>query len=223
MEGGRGAAVTSAGASSASTPRTLARGRIHACTGVLVAGGRARRLGGTPKGLLRLHGEPIVNRSVRLFRELFEDVLIVANDPAPYRDLGATIIGDLHLGKGAPGGLHAALSRVQTEWLFLAACDMPFLSREPIEALARRRQGADCVAVRWKGRLEPLHAFWSRAALDSVDRLVREGGPSMWALASTVRLNVMEEGEWAELDAEGRCFSNANTPEDVARMGLALP
>jgi molybdopterin-guanine dinucleotide biosynthesis protein A len=195
---------------------------IAGCTGALVAGGRALRLGGIPKGLLRIAGEPIAGRTLHLFAELFEASLVVANDAAAYASLGAPVVADLVPGKGAPGGLHAALSAARTEWVFAAACDMPFLSAEPIVRLGALRAGVDAVVVRWRGMLQPLHAFWSVACLPVLDRMLRAGDPSLHALAGGVRTRLVEEPEWRAIDPDGRAFENANTPEDAARLGLAL-
>ncbi len=192
------------------------------CTGALVAGGQASRLGGVAKGLLRVGGEPLAARSLRLFDELFGEALIVANDPAPYEAFGVPVVPDRIVGKGAPGGLHAALSSATTSWVFTAGCDMPFLSAGPVSWLANRRD-APAVAVVWRGRLEPLHAFWSRDCLPTVERMLRDGNPSMWKLATAVGARFVPEEEWRAVDPEGRSFENANTPEDVARLGLGGP
>jgi molybdopterin-guanine dinucleotide biosynthesis protein A len=192
---------------------------LGAATGVLVAGGQATRLGGVPKGLLRVGGEAIAARTLRLFRELFGGALVVANDAAPYLPFGAPVVADLVPGKGAPGGLHAALARAGTEWVFTAGCDMPFLERGPIEWLAARRD-APAVAVVWRGRLEPLHAFWSRPCLPVVERMIRGGNPSMWQIATACGARIVGEEEWRLVDPAGRAFENANTPEDVERLGL---
>jgi molybdopterin-guanine dinucleotide biosynthesis protein A len=202
--------------------------RFPDCTGVLLAGGAATRLGGVPKGLLRVAGEPIVARSLRLFGELFAESILVANDPAPYAGSGARIVADLVPGKGAPGGLHAALSHATTPWVFLAACDMPFLAAGPIAWLAERRGASlsvthGAVAVVWKGRLEPLHAFWSRSALPSLDAALRTGDPSMWGIATSIGTHFVAEAEWREIDPDGRAFANVNTPEDAARFGVHSP
>lgn len=194
---------------------------IPDCTGVLVAGGRATRLGGVAKGLLLLDGEPLAARSLQLFGRLFAATLVVANDPRPYAPLGANVVPDALPGKGAPGGLHAALAAARTGWVFTAGCDMPFLAEPPIRFLAGLREAAPAVAVLWRGRLEPLHAFWSRACLPAVDRMVRAGDPSMWKLATAVGARFVSEEEWRSVDPDGRSFENANTPEDVERLGLS--
>lgn len=204
-------------------PGEIASNRLADTTGVLIAGGRAVRMGGQPKGLLRVSGEPIAARALRLFRERFGGHLIVANDPAPWAFLEAPTVPDVIAGKGAPGGLHSALVHARTEWVFTAGCDMPFLSAEGIALLAALREGTLAVIPCWHERLEPLHAFWSRRCLPAVERLLRGGDPSFRELAAAVDARIVSEAEWCAIDPEGRAFENVNTPADAARLGLALP
>jgi len=197
--------------------------RIPDCTGVLVAGGQSRRMGGLPKGLVRRDGETLARRSLALFRDLFGELLVVASDPAPWAGLSVRVIPDAIAGKGAPGGLHAALAAARTGWIFAAACDMPFLSAEAIGFLAARRGAAPAVLVEWERGLEGLHAFWSRAALPTVERMLREGDPSIRAIAAAVGARVVTAEEWRRVDPGGRSFENVNSPEDLRRLGLDSP
>jgi molybdopterin-guanine dinucleotide biosynthesis protein A len=189
-------------------------------TGALIAGGRASRMGGATKGLLSLDGQPLVGRSLDLFGRLFGASLLVVNDPAPCRRFKVEQVGDRIPDRGAPGGLHAALSASATPWVFAAAGDMPFLSAAGIALLASRRGGALAVVPRWGGRLEPLHALWSREALPVLERALAEGHLSMQRLATLVGAAVVEDEDWAKVDPEGRAFLNANTEEEAARLGL---
>ena len=199
----------------------MSAGRIDDCTGVILAGGRAARLGGFAKGLLRLEGEPLVARALRLFDSLFASSVVIANDAAPYQGLGAQVLPDAIAGKGAPGGVHAALRAATTSWIFTAACDMPFLAAGPIRLLASRRVGVAAVLVRSGGRLHPLHALWSSACLAPLERLLAQGNPSLVELSRAVPAVVVEEDEWRAADPGGLALENVNTPEDVARLGLA--
>jgi molybdenum cofactor guanylyltransferase len=205
--------------------RDVPANRVEDCLGVLLAGGRGARLGGVPKGLLRLRpdGAPLAARALELFGTLFERSLLVTNDPAPYRALGAPLLADRIPGKGAPGGLHAALHAAGAGWVFAAACDMPFLRAEPIRLLAGRRAGAAAVLVRCGGRLHPLHAFWSTACLPALEALLQGGDPSLQELARAVPARIVEEEEWLRVDPGGRALENANTPGDLARLGLLTP
>jgi len=194
--------------------------KVAGASGALIAGGAATRLGGAAKGLLLLGGEPIAARGLALFRGLFEEALVVANDPGPYLPFGAPVIPDLIAGKGAPGGVHAALRAARCEWVFAAACDMPFLGEEGIALLAARRAGARAVLVRWQGQLEPLHAFWSKSCLPLFEERLRAGDPGLQELALAAGAAVVDEAEWREVDPLGRSFENANTPADLVRLGL---
>jgi molybdopterin-guanine dinucleotide biosynthesis protein A len=189
-------------------------------TGALLAGGRATRMGGIPKGLLSLGGRPLLDRSLELFSRLFGASLLVTNHPAPYRAFNVATAPDLIEGRGAPGGLHAALSAATTPWIFLAGCDMPFLSADGIALLASRRGGARAVIPTWGGRLEPLHALWSREALPLIGPALHEGEPSLWRLATLVGAVIVEDEDWAKVDPTGRAFENANTEAEAARLGL---
>ena len=197
--------------------------RIPDCTGVIVAGGQSRRMGGLPKGLVRRDGETLARRSLALFRDLFGELLVVASDPAPWAGLSVRVVPDAIAGKGAPGGLHAALAAARTGWIFAAACDMPFLSAAAIGFLAARRGAAPAVLVEWERGLEGLHAFWSRAALPTVERMLREGDPSIRAIAAAVGARVVTAEEWRRVDPVGRSFENVNSPEDLRRLGLDSP
>lgn len=190
-------------------------------TGALIAGGRASRLGGVAKGLLSLDGQPLLVRSLELFGRLFGGSLLVVNDPAPYRRFEVTQVADLVVDRGAPGGLHAALSAATTPWVFAAGCDMPFLSAAGIALLAARRGGALAVVPRWDGRYEPLHALWSRDALPVLERALGQGNLSLQRLVELCAAVVVEDEDWAKVDPEGRAFLNANTAEEAARLGLS--
>jgi molybdopterin-guanine dinucleotide biosynthesis protein A len=189
-------------------------------TGALLAGGRARRLGGAAKGLLRLDGRPLLARSLELFRPRFSASLLVTGDPRPYAGFDVQPVADLHPGRGPLGGLHAALMAAATPWVFLAGCDMPFLSGEGIALLAARRAGAPAVVPRWAGRLQPLHALWSRQVLPALERSLAGPDLSLRRLAEQVGAVVVEAAAWREVDPAGRAFLNANTPAEVEALGL---
>jgi molybdopterin-guanine dinucleotide biosynthesis protein A len=75
----------------------------------ILAGGRGKRLGNVHKGLVRVGGESIVARQLAVLQPLVAERLIVAGDPAPYKDLGARLVVDLHPGGGPLSGIEAAL------------------------------------------------------------------------------------------------------------------
>src|SRR5215472_18594624 len=101
-------------------------------TGVLLAGGRATRMGGRDKAFAAVDGEPIAVRTVRLFRTLFAQVIVVTDRAERFRDLGVETIADRMPGCGPLGGIHAAMLASRHPHVFVAACDMPGLDAEVI-------------------------------------------------------------------------------------------
>lgn len=175
---------------------------------VVLAGGRGRRLGGVPKGLIRLgNGETVVERLLRLAPG---PAFVSANHPEWYERLDVPLVADVVPDKGAPGGLVTGLAVAATEWVFVVACDMPFVTAELLAELWRRRHaGVDALCFTREGRLEPLLGLYRRAlCFDWAPRL--DGNPSMRELVTSVRLETTEAPDPTRL-------LSLNSPEDLRR------
>src|SRR5262245_4957512 len=140
-----------------------------ATTGVILAGGRASRMGGRDKAFAAIDGEPIAVRTVRLFQRLFPQVLVATNRPERFGSLGVETVADHHPGCGPLAGIHAAMLASSHPWIFVVACDMPGLDAEVIRWLLARPRTADAVVPRWDDDVEPLHALYGVHALPVVE------------------------------------------------------
>lgn len=198
-------------------------GRGHAdVTLAILAGGRARRLGGLPKGLLVHEGRPLLAHLLGLGSH-FAETLLVTSDPAPYAGFGVRSVADLVPDRGAPGGVHAALAHAQTPWVLVVAADMPFVTAPVLQRLlAERSAGADAVGFEVDGRLEPLLACY-RSALAASWGAALADSPSLRGLWSTVRARVLLKAALLEVDPTGRAVLSVNTPEDAAAFAIGLP
>lgn len=193
-----------------------------AVTLAILAGGRGRRLGGTPKGLLLREGRPLLAHLLDL-RPAFDDVLLVTPDPAPYAGFGVRAVGDVVAQRGAPGGVHAALVQAGTPWVLAVAADMPFVTAPVVALLLAERDAAvDAVGFELEGRLEPLLACYRTALAPAWDRALA-GSPSFRALWALARARLLGAEALARVDPTGRAVVSVNTPEDARRWGIALP
>jgi len=190
---------------------------IADATAVVVAGGAGRRLGGASKAFLELGGKSILQRQLDVLRPLFAQVLVAAPDPAPFAPLGLRAVPDLVPDRGAPGGVHAALTAISTGWAFCVACDMPFLRPEPIELLASKRFDADAVVPVRAGFLEPLFAFYNARLHAPFSQALPQGNPSLARLLEACRLVRVAEAELAAVDPGLSALENVNTPEELDR------
>lgn len=189
----------------------------------VIAGGRGERLGGVAKGLLEVEGQPVLARVLGLGR-LFADALLVANDAAPYARFLVRTVADVVRGRGAPGGVHAALAGAGTEWVLAVACDMPFVAEAAVRVLlGARGPEVEAVCFTVGGRVEPLLALYRRTLAPSWGEALGTGEPSLRTLLSRCRATLLPEASLRAVDAELRSVVSVNTPEDLARHGATLP
>src|SRR5438046_10120103 len=106
--------------------------------GVIVAGGRAVRMGGRDKAFAAVGGEPIAVRTIRLFHDLFPQVLVATNRPERFRGLGVETVADRFPGCRPLAGIHAALRATPHPPVLVAACDMPGLDPDGIRSRPAR-------------------------------------------------------------------------------------
>jgi len=182
-------------------------------TGVVLAGGRSTRMGRN-KALLPWAGTRLIERLLITLRPLFRDVAIVANEAAPYADLGVPIWPDRLPGKGALGGIYTAVFHSTSPQTFCLACDMPFPNPAVIAYLREVAPGYDVVVPRTADGYQPLHAVYSRTCLPAMETLLHADRLKIDGLFPLVRLRTVEEPELRPLDPALRCFVNVNTPEE---------
>ncbi|MBC7894935.1 MAG: molybdenum cofactor guanylyltransferase [Cytophagaceae bacterium] len=189
------------------------------CVGVILAGGRASRFGGSPKGLGVVGGHRVIDRVAGALRGACDDLLLIANDPSASTWLpGVAVHADLRPGHGAMGGLHAALHHAGTSVL-VVAWDMPWVPGALLQRLRSLGTGADA-ALPWSPGprgIEPLCAWYAHACLPAVTRRLDAGEREMVGLYSDVRTRILPEADVRAFGDPAHLFLNINTPEELAR------
>lgn len=197
--------------------------KFQAVTLCIIAGGRGRRLGGVTKGLLRCEGRSLLHRQLELARP-FGPVLLVANAPAPYSSYGLEIVADRIPGRGAPGGVHAALACARTPWILVLGCDMPRVRPAALELLlAARGEDVDVVCFEVDGRLEPLLAAYRTALAGAWGEVLEGESPSLGRLIGRSRARILPEQALRAVDPSLESVQSVNSPEDMARLGVSWP
>jgi molybdopterin-guanine dinucleotide biosynthesis protein A len=183
-------------------------------TGAVLAGGRSTRMGAN-KALLEFGGSRLIDRLVHTLRPLFQEVLIIANDPDAYAHLGVPVWPDRIPDSGSLGGIYSALFHSTSPQTFCIACDMPFPSRAVIAHLRDLGPGYDIVVPRTADGYQPLHAVYGKACLPHMEALIRARRLKIDGVFPSVRLRAVEEDELRALDSSLLCFVNVNTPEEL--------
>ena len=188
------------------------------CVGVILAGGRATRFEGRPKGLERIDGLRIIDRVADALRGVTDELLLVANAQAATDWLpGVPVAPDVRPGLGAIGGIHAALSRVAAP-ILVVAWDMPFVSRPLLEALRQLGERGFDAAVPESGSprgLEPLCAYYTPACLSAIERHLDAGDRRIIGFFDDVHLRRLAADAVRRFGDPDHLFFNVNTPDDL--------
>jgi molybdopterin-guanine dinucleotide biosynthesis protein A len=177
---------------------------------------------GRDKAFLEIRGERIIDREVRILKEVFEEVILVANEPSRYSYLDVRIAADLIPDMGPLGGLHAALMFTRSDYIFVAACDMPLLNPRLIRLMLQRASGCDVLVPEIDGYFEPLHAIYSRRCLKVIEETLNRGERQIYSFYPRVKIKRMGKEDIAEVDPHLLSFKNINTEEDYEEMSRLI-
>ncbi len=187
----------------------------------IIAGGRARRLGGVAKPFLTVGSRTVADRQLAILRPVFGRVLAVvaeAADAAAWNMLGVEAVVDGVSGAGPLAGVAAALGAVGPGAVVCVAGDMPFLSAALLQALRDGAPAADALVPRRRGRAEPLCARYSARLFQEVEARLAARRLALHALLEESPGTVwLDDGPLAELGAGDQAFFNLNDPEDLVR------
>jgi molybdopterin-guanine dinucleotide biosynthesis protein A len=186
----------------------------HSITGIILSGGKSLRMGQN-KAFIEIEGVPIVNRISTLFKELFQEVIIVTNEKELFKDLDLKIYTDILSNKGALGGLYTGIYFSKFNYSFCVACDMPFINKSLVHYLAKKMAGEDVIVPRTIDGLQPLHALYSKNCLHPIKAVIDQGKYKIMDFYSMVKVRIVEEDEFISIDPSKGSFINVNTPDEL--------
>lgn len=192
----------------------------HDITGVILVGGKSRRMG-RDKAFLEVAGKPLIKRLLEVFRESFAQVVLVGNREERFAGYGLPVLPDIYPGSSL-GGLYTGLHNATTEYIFVSSCDLPFPSTEVLRYLCSLRDGFDAVVPATARGYEPLFAVYSKTCLGPIRTLLESGDCCAYGYYPQVRVRYVTLEELARFDRDGKAFLNVNTPEEFAKIGGKL-
>jgi len=188
------------------------------CTGVILAGGLNKRFNGQNKAFIRIGGKRIVDRLLDVYVQLFDQIVVVTNDPAAYMDVDALIVTDHYSVRSSLNGLHAGLFAAAHEHAFFAACDTPFIKGELIQRLLDSvTRKADIIIPSTSAGYEPMFAVYKKTCLPAMVWQLERDLLKIQGLFRKVRVKTVDEADLREVDPELVSFFNVNTPADLVR------
>ena len=188
------------------------------CTGVILAGGQNSRFFGTNKALARVGGKQILGHIVDVFRDLFDEIILVTNDPSQYLQWDINIVTDIFPVRSSLTGIHTGLFYTNTPYAFFAACDIPFLKKELVETLLDAKEPRiDIVIPETAKGFEPLCAVYSKRCFKPFEAQIVHNELKIQHVFNKVRVKTISEDILRKSDPDLRSFFNINRPEDLTK------
>jgi molybdopterin-guanine dinucleotide biosynthesis protein A len=191
---------------------------------LILAGGKGSRIG-YDKKKLRLNGGSVMAELVTKLGRIFDEVLVSSNNEFKYENVTALQDG---IGAGPLAGIYQGLLNCKSEYLYVTACDMPFLSYSYIDFIkARIKEGCHydaCVASKSSDDggvfFEPFNALWGKSCVDTIRAALENGVYKISPALKKLRLCVIQESEAKQFCGQADLFFNINCGADLLAAEL---
>ena len=189
-------------------------------TAVILAGGRARRMEGQDKGLLKIHSRTLIEYVINAIKPQVKTILINANRNQPqYRDYGYTVIED-NIGKfyGPLAGIASALEKAKTDYVVAVPCDCPLLPATLVSRLysALQSNNGELSVAHDGQRLQPVFALLRKELLPSLLAYLEGGERRVDAWYGQHNPTIVDFSDTSD------SFININSCDDIKEVEYLL-
>ncbi len=180
---------------------------------IILAGGKSSRMG-TNKALLPIGDRTTIEILAERMLTVFDEVIVVANDPGTYQFLNVPVITDHFPGEGPLAGIHAGLKASSYDLNLVMACDMPFASSELAALFVEKARDFEAVVPNIKGKLHPLFAVYQKHVSEKAGECLKKGKRRVTDLLDGLNVLYLDEKALAaETDVSvDDLFFNMNRP-----------
>lgn len=192
---------------------------------VILSGGKSSRMG-RDKAKLILDGQSFVERICGEFSDC-EEILFSVKEEADFPEVKLLHITDFYPGCGPMAGIHSALHHSKNPWVFVIACDMPFIKKSVLKELIDIRdqfmtntnmtdlQNYAIIPVSEDGRLQVLCALYHKHTFKVFDQMLTEKQYRMRDCLRQLEVTYVPVDHFTDHE---KVFRNINTLEDYEEI-----
>lgn len=184
-------------------------------TGIILAGGKSRRMG-TEKGLLRMSGKYMIEYAIDVLKEICDDIIISENSEV-YNFLGYPVIPDIYSNSGPMGGIYSAMQHSNSDLNIVLSCDMPFVTKEMLIFLLDNTSNYD-VVVPWYGdeKFEPMCAIYRQNTLPVFEKFIQNKNFKIPDAFKQLKINKLKMSK--DIEAyDPLLFENINSKNELQK------
>jgi molybdopterin-guanine dinucleotide biosynthesis protein A len=129
---------------------------------------------GTNKSLLPLGGIKVIERVVKLIGNLFQEVILITNQPEEYSFLNLKMYKDLYKDIGPLAGIHSALVHTSTNKNFIISCDIPLMTSEVIKYIVDYPTTKPITITKADNFVQQLCGVYDKSLIPAIDNIIRK-------------------------------------------------
>ena len=189
-------------------------------TGLILAGGRAQRMGGIDKGLIPFHGKPLIESAIAKLKPQVQTIVINANRSiTKYATYGYAVIMDETSDFSGPlGGFSVGLKACKPPYLLTSPCDSPLIPNNLAELLAAEMERGDFQLVYASSKevdgkvwAQPVFCLMRSNLQDSLNQFLLKGDLKIDRWFKELRSSTV-------IFDDPQVFANVNTPEELKKL-----
>ncbi|MBX9688151.1 MAG: molybdenum cofactor guanylyltransferase [Candidatus Obscuribacterales bacterium] len=183
--------------------------------GVILCGGKSKRMGRN-KAFLPYAGKTLIEHSLDLMSEVFQDVLLVSNNPEDFEHLSANSLKDIIPNRGPLVGILSGLLVSNYEHIFVMPCDMPFVDKSLMRQISAQRHKAEILLYRHEQKNEALLGLYSKACIEALEEAIFAGEDRVEAFLAA------NNPDYFDYQSEKKNFAlphfSIDTPSDYGQL-----
>jgi molybdopterin-guanine dinucleotide biosynthesis protein A len=192
-------------------------------SGVILAGGLARRFKGINKAKIIVDGITVFDRMTDVIAGIFDEIIIVTNNPEEFSSYPQyRITKDIFPGLGPVAGIHSGLLSCSGDAVFVFAGDMPFLDKKLITDMITYSETdkGDILVPRTGMNIEPLHAIYRKSIFKELEEFIVAGKSR--AIRDFIFSRNYLSFRVEDTPGNRMAFTNINSPRDLNNLNPGM-
>lgn len=188
---------------------------------LILMGGKNSRMEGNIKGLLKINEITFLEQIISVLED-FPTIYLSVNkrfsteEIKKYEEMGLSVIVDIYDDIGPIGGMYSAIKNCKEDYLFITACDMPFINKDLINVLqSNMKQNIDIALFSKNKLLYPLGAIYSKNVIPFMEKLISN---KEYKLSKLIRNSKFVELPLEDTNLSDNIFENINTLQEYDQL-----
>jgi molybdenum cofactor guanylyltransferase len=186
-------------------------------TGAILAGGKNDRMRSN-KAMLMFEGKTFIQRLAEICISIFKSTIIISYVGKIYSSLGLEVYPDIFKDCGPLGGIHSALTKSNSNYIFVISCDLPLIQPEIIKHLISYcKENEQIILPSYKETIQPLCGIYKRDLIPLLENYLSAGKRKVFDLLNNLNPIIVPFDSYGFGNVHNP-FESINTPEQYQNL-----